>query len=233
MTHEEIFRQDLIKALRRELIGPDLPPRGIDIPEGQTYEETLDESPLQRYSAGVLFPASQAINEVENSDAAEDAEESPPNEAPEAQLEEQAAEQTREGRMGDQIADACDETIRMANEFFPSAIGLTFLAEYPNAGLAISAHAAIYRSQAPSDPEKRLRQWRRTELALNPVVLSFPGSDLHGMRDFPLAENLRLRVIYHRRNDGDFLITVSMLNTKTASPTKPPSGSDCFFQVGF
>jgi hypothetical protein len=233
MTYEETFRQDLIEALRRELIGPDLPPHGIEIPEGQAYEETLDESPLQRYSAGVLFPASQAINEVDNSDAAEVAEEPPSSEVPEAQIEEQATEQARDGRLGDQIADACDETIRMANEFFPSAIGLTFLAEYRKAGLVISARAAIYRSQASSNPEKRLRQWRRTELALSPVVLTFPGSDSHGMRDFPLAENLRVRVIYHRRNDGDFLITVSMLNTKTASPSKPPSGSECFFQIGF
>jgi hypothetical protein len=68
MTHEQIFRQELVAALRRELVGPDLPPHGTEVPAGESWTEVLEESPIQRYSAGVLFPQSQPINEVDNAD---------------------------------------------------------------------------------------------------------------------------------------------------------------------
>jgi hypothetical protein len=55
----------------------------------------------------------------------------------------------------------------------------------------------------------------------------------HEIKEHKLAENLLLRVIYHRRKDKSYIITISMLNTKVVSSSKPPSGSDCFFQVGF
>ena len=72
MKNEELFRQHLIDALHRELVGPDLPP--YDAREDlnlDSYVEVLYESPIQRYSAGVLFPQSQPINEIENTDPEE------------------------------------------------------------------------------------------------------------------------------------------------------------------
>ena len=235
MTHVEEFRQDLLDALRRELVGPDLPPYGTELAEGEAWVEVLQESPTQRYSAGVLFPQSQPINEVENSDESETNEpaEDAAEAAPKIQIEEQGEDVTRDGRMSDQLADAYDETIRMANEFFPSAIGITFLTEFPKDGLVLTAKAARYESQTPAKADSRLREWRRVELDIKPVSLIFPASVQYDMQEFMLADNLRLRAIYHRRNDGTFLITVSMLNTKLGSPDKPPSGADCFFQVGF
>ncbi len=236
MTHEEQLRQDLVDALRRELVGPDLPPRGVEIPEGTAYVEVLQESPAQRYSAGVLFPQSQPNNEVDigdefdgeptSGDAAED-------EAPEIRVEEQADEARHDGGMSDQLADAYDETIRMANEFFPSAIGVTFLTEYPQDGLVIQTTAARYESQASTDPKNKFREWRRCPLDIKPFTLIFPATASHEMREETLAENLLLRAMYHRRNDGAFLITVSLMNTKVAASDKPPSGADCFYQVGF
>ncbi len=50
MSYQTEFRDSLIDCLRRELVGP-------DVPSGQS-DETLQESPRQRYSAGVLFPIS-------------------------------------------------------------------------------------------------------------------------------------------------------------------------------
>lgn len=233
MTYEEIFRQELIDALRRELIGPDSPPHGTETVDGETYVEILQESPTQRYSAGVLFPQSQPINEVDNVDQSEAIDESAVENTPEIQVEEQADDISRDGRMNDQLTDAYDETIRMANEFFPSALGLTFLTEYSEEGFVISPGASVYKSQAPSDPKSKLREWRRSELTINPIALRFPDTTIYDMQEFELAENLRLRAIYRRRNDGSYLVTVSMLNTKVSSSLKPPSGADCFFQVEF
>lgn len=108
MTHEEIFRQELIAALRRELVGPDLPPHGTEIAAGELWREVLQESPIQRYSAGVLFPQSQPINEVDIADDSRDAALESVREhddPPEIPLEEQGEEVTRDGRLSDQLAD--------------------------------------------------------------------------------------------------------------------------------
>ncbi len=233
MTHEEYFREDLIKALRRELVGPDLPPHGTEVAEDAEYVEVLQESPLQRYSAGVLFPQSQPINEIDNSEEDETANSTGADEIPEIGVEEQAKDLDRDGRMNDQLADAYDETVRMANEFFPSAVGLTFLSEYSDEGWIIKARASVYKSQKPLAAGVKLREWHRSELDIEPITLKFPRTTQHDMKEFALADHLRLRVIYRLRQDGCFLITVSLLNTKASSSSKPPSGADCFFQVGF
>jgi len=232
MTHEETFRQELTEALRQELVGPGLPPHRAEAIDGETCFEVLHESPTQRYSAGVLFPQSQPINEVDNADEDEISEDLA-DEAPEIQVEQQAGDIEHDGRISDRLADAYDETIRMANEFFPSAIGLTFLTEYVENGIVIKAGASVYKSQAPADPSSKLREWRRSELDIKPVILKFPATAHHNMQEFMLAEHLRLRTIYHKRGDGSFLVTISMMNTRTASSSKPPSGADCFFQVEF
>lgn len=235
MTHEEQFRQELVHALRRELVGPDLPPHGTEIAEGDTYVEVLEESPTQRYSAGVLFPLSQPINEIDNSEEAEasEMEESAEQGGPEREVDEQADQAERDAKMSDQIGDAYDETIRLANEYFPSAIGLTFVAERPSEGLVVRAAAARYESHSSAVPEKRFRKWRRLPLDMKPVRLTFSATAPYDIQKSELAENLQLRAIKHRRHDGSYLVTLTMLNTKPGSPDKPPSGTDCFFQVGF
>jgi hypothetical protein len=233
LTHEEIFRQDLIEALRRELIGPDLPPYGTETAQSETRVEVLQESPIQRYSAGVLFPQRQPINEVDNTDQTDVDDAATNDEMPEIGVEEQEDDIESEGQTSDRLADAYDETIRMANEFLPSAMGITFLTEYPEDGLIINAKAAVYESRVAVDPYSKLREWLRSKLDIEPVLLNFPATADHDMKEFELAGKLRLRAIYHRRGDGSFLVTISMLNSLVASVSKPPSGADCFFQAEF
>lgn len=231
MLHEEVFRESLIDGLQRELVGPEWIPRGPDGPTAQPTE-ILHESPVQRYSAGVLFPMRQPICEVEDTDepAAFDPEESSP---PEPESDNPNPDTERLERGDDRLGDAYDETVRLANEFFPSAIGLSFIATIPAGGLQIDARAAIYRSQAPSDPQTKLREWHRTALELAPVCLKVPANGEYDLQEFQLAEGLLLRAIAHRRQDGNHLVTVSLQNTKLGSGDKMPSGADCFFQIGF
>lgn len=229
MTNEELFRQELIDALYRELVGPDLPVHGAKNSNEKSRPEILQESPTQRYSAGVLFPQSLPMNEVDNSGRDEPAEDITEDVIPGIQVEEQAEDIIRNGQMNERLADAYDETVRMANEFFPSAIGITFLARYPEEGLVISARAAIYKSQ----PAVKLREWHRSELEIKPINLIFPVVASHNMQEYELAEHLGLRAIYYRRHDGSFLVTLSMFNKRIATSSKPPSGADCFFQAGF
>lgn len=226
MSYQTEFRDSLIECLRRELVGPDVPP-------GQS-DESLQESPRQRYSAGVLFPINQPF--LEQDDARAD--EATPDDdddanAPPETVEGQVPEPVKAGG-GELRGDAeYDEMIRLANAFFPSAIGLTFIAEFPERGLRIDAHAAVYQSQKPADLTSKLRQWQRKQLDIKPVVIQVNQGTAGGSQQCKLAENLALYMQYRRREDGAILFTVSMLNTRTASGSEPPSGSDCFFQVGF
>jgi hypothetical protein len=234
VSDEEIFRQELVQALRRELVGPPWSIRATPITDPVTETiEVLHESPVQRYSAGVLFPSSQPMVEIE--DAEQTTEESLADIGdPKVEIftEDEVPEPAADGRGYDAISDAYDETVRLANEFFPAAIGLSFIAQLPEESFIIRPRAAIYKSQKPTDPKSRLREWHRSPLELPPVVLKIPDAS-YGLLAFNLADHLKLRAIYHRRDDGSYLITVSMLNSKTASQAKFPSGADCFFQVEF
>ena len=234
MTHEETFRQELIEALRHELVGP--PWLSTDT-KTQTCEQTQDilqESPVQRYSAGVLFPSSQPIIEIDDMDVLDKENDLETDEGkPGVFAEEEVAEPVNDGRGDDAISDAYDETVRLANEFFPAAIGLTFIANVPNDGLIIRPHAAVYKSRKPSAPNSKLRQWHRSVLDIKPIVLKIRRDVDRDIQSFDLAEHLRLRAIYHRRQDSSYLITISMLNARTATRDRFPSGADCFFQVEF
>ena len=230
MIHEETFRQNLIEVLRRELVGPAWGPFGVAV--AQQAVEVLQESPVQRYSAGVLFPSQQTILEIEDSDPIEvdtEEKESDPEIFPEVEV----GDTGRAGSGDDAISDAYDETVRLANEFFPAAMGMTFIASVPREGLIIQPRAAVYHSQKPRDPNSKLREWVREVLDIKQVVLHIPADADHDMQSFELVDHLHLRTIYHRRSDGTFLITASLLNTKVATDDKPPSGADCFFQAEF
>jgi Helicase conserved C-terminal domain len=233
MTHEETFRQQLIEALRRELVGPPwLPAKTQDDTETvEQPDDVLQESPVQRYSAGVLFPSSQPIIESEDTEVLDT--EADAEEEPEIFADEELPDSDKPSRGDDAISDAYDETVRLANEFFPAAIGLTFIANVPDSGLIIQVRAAVYNSQKPPDPNSKLREWHRSVLDIKPVILKIPQATDHGLQSFDLAENLRLRTIYHLRQDGSFLITVSMLNDRAATGGKFPSGANCFFQAEF
>lgn len=233
MTPEETFREDLIQALRRELVGPQWLSKNTEHEAEETEQpaDVLQESPVQRYSAGVLFPSSQPIFEIEDADVLDEGADAG-EDKPEIFADEEVADSDQQGRGDDAISDAYDETVRLANEFFPSAIGLTFIANVPDAGLIIRPRAAVYKSQKPA-ADSKLREWHRSVIDIKPVVLKIPQNADHDLQSFTLTEDLKLRAIYHRRHDGSFLITISMLNTKSAARDKFPSGADCFFQAEF
>jgi len=231
MTYVEEFRNALIAALRNEIVGPEWTVPVSDPKMQQT--EILYESPVQRYSAGVLFPAKQPILEMEDTNLAE---------APmivEDPVADSSFPQTEivglgedSNRSGD-VDDYYEETVRLANEFLPSAMGMTFImGEYPP-GLIVQAHAAVYESREPSDPAAKFREWVRKPLELKPVILRIPSTGKCGIIKIDLADHLLLRAIHHRRHDGKILVTLSLLNSKDAPGDGYPPAADCFFQVGF
>lgn len=234
LSNEETFRRDLIDALERELVGPDLPPHEYEEKPDQPYVEVLEESPTQRYSAGVLFPQRQAINEVDTATESE-SEANPVDEGdPTAALEgEQPREPRRDGTSGDSLTNAYDETVRLANEFFPSAIGLSCLCDLPDEDLVIRVKAARYESRPPADPEsRRTQEWQRIELEIPDQRLPISKDADRGSWDENLTDHLQVRAMYRHREDSTFLLTVSLLNLHQGAADSRIRAADCFFQVG-
>jgi len=237
------FRDELIHLLRKELIGPEIP--YDELFEGKPApEEVLLISPLQRYVAGVLFPLRQPIHEVEDFDDIEEG-----NITLATELKSISEERTdiRGDALDEELlGDAYDETIRLANEFFPSAIGLTFIAAVPEKGLVIRPRAAVYESRSSPEPssssaelkssnqsKSKRREWHRIQLDLKPVPLVVDAERTRGMTEVEVAEHLRVRYLYHRQADGTWLITVTLFNTRQSSSDSRRLSSQCFFQVGF
>ena len=118
-SNEEAFRDDLIDALARELVGPGLPPHDYVGDPNNPYVERLEESPTQRYSAGVLFPQQQTINEndVETDATGPEAMETGDEELLTEALDgDPTSEPQRDGATGDSLTDAYDQTVRLAND---------------------------------------------------------------------------------------------------------------------
>ncbi|MBA2224547.1 MAG: helicase-related protein [Thermogemmata sp.] len=238
------FRDELIQLIRRELIGPEIP--YDELFEGKPPPtEVLLISPLQRYVAGVLFPLSQSIHEVEDFDNIKEE-----NITLATELTSLPTERTeiRDVTPDEELlSEAYDETVRLANESFPSAIGLTFIAAVPEKGLVIRPRAAVYESRSSPEPSlssaepnsssesksKRREWWHRIQLDLKPVPLRVDPERESGMAEVEVQEHLKVRYLYHRQADGTWLITVTLFNTRQSSPHSQRLSSQCFFQVGF
>lgn len=241
-SNEEAFRDELIDALERELVGPGLPPHDYEGDPTQPYVERLEESPTQRYSAGVLFPQRQVINESEDQDGASNedglapSEEGPPTDPLEG---DPAAEPKRDGVSSDSLTDAYDQTVRLANEFYPSAIGLSCLCDADAGDLTVRVSAARYEAgmtqyqiETEDGPLTRERQeWRRIEIDLPDETLTIPTKSQTETWERSLIDFLQIKGMFRHRADSSVLLTLSLLNLHVNRQDDRIRAADCFFQV--
>ena len=218
----EEFRGALIDQLHKELIGPNPLPGDL--------EEILDESPRQRYSAGILFPSNILNNEAEDYD--EDSGEIREMEGHEIDPAKKEA-RLSQAAVGEAL-DEYDDTITMANTYMPSAMGISFLCDNLPEGLKVVASAAIYKTAKRKVKEREFNVWVRNPLDL-PVLTISLEVDSRGIGIFEqeLRENLNIKAVIRRRNDNSRLVTVSMYNTQINSGSGIVSATDCFFQSSF
>ncbi len=222
LSPAEEFRAALIDQLHRELIGPDPLPGDI--------EEILDESPRQRYSAGILFP-SQVVN-TENEDSEEVQEVSEPGDGPGVDLDAKKSRKARSG--GGEAYDEYDDTITMANTYMPSAMGISFLCDNNKSGIKVAASAAIYETAKRKVDDREFTIWVRKPLELPETTINLEV-DAQGVAIITkeLRPNLKIKAVIRRRDDGSRLVTVSLFNAKLSSGGGVISAADCFYQCGF
>ena len=191
-------RDKLLDFVRADLVGPAHGPN-----------EDLEDQPSIRYSAGVLFPQEVKVNEsaaiggiesddVENVEAAIDP----------IDMEEK---QEMESSGSEPVDTDYDDTVTLANEYKPSAIGLTFVVPQEALEITVSARAAVYdmESRPSTDGQHQNTIWKRKPLTLEPR--SLPLSDAP-IKHFTLCDGLSICLRVNERTDRR-IVTASLYNT--------------------
>jgi hypothetical protein len=238
-------REEIVDFLRRELIGPDpgFPAQQLD------GEEILrpQDPPRLRYSAGVLFPKKAALHVAESATEVEvDSEQSDVSEGDELD--------DVDTKLGDPRADdrgegetPTEQEINRANEYLPSAMGISALVRLPNT-LRVVIRCGRYerfRVQGLGRPDKDGRwqdHWFRRPIEATIDIDCVPlGESAEVVSRFPVsigadASSLMLHLFSRPVSRGTMdaterIVTFTLLNNKTAAGQRPHD-AECFFQCG-
>lgn len=195
------FRDRLVDQLVRDLVGPN------------SDDEVLQERPLSRYIAGVLWPATG----TDRTDVVEDTE--------------AGSEGPGQG--------AADVPVAAARMSAPSSVGLTFTVD-PRLADAVTFHpaAASYTPDRPRDPfgeeaaEAPPRKWSRVPTAASPVEVRLGDADGAPRRHVLVPDALELYLIPRRPDENGLVtITAALVNLRTAPPEEDRDVA-AWFQVG-
>ena len=206
-------REELIEALRLELVGPD--PRGepVHLVDGLELENVKDlfvpwvqestgeeiltrDRPTKRYGVAVLFPAGTRAEdggEGTEGNSDEDLQHvDDPDEGgdPSEVLTRKAHEgiEAAKGRRGrDDSESELDFDIKGVNEFKPSAMAVTFLAGSGSSSLNVRVTGAAYRIFGVSSGARKWKWWARDPIAQT-FSVSLGGIQQDGMVEIPPSE---------------------------------------------
>jgi len=259
MIHVE-NRERIIKALREEMIGP--APIGEEVDCGReivfdtaeasrnpyrqkgTGEEILQrEAPLIRYGAGILYPFAERTEEADVSGETEpilvvgetDGDpgivEDVSSEAVQKKLED-LREQTPTK------SDDNDIDLSSANRFYPSSLGISFLADFSaDSKLVITASGGRYVDRPIRVEGRALTWWLRIPVSVAATfsgrdVLSAKGKVERGEISVEDAGELALsfEVFSRPRTDDTRLVTVTLVNRTSKAGVRDKL---CLYQTAF
>jgi hypothetical protein len=190
------FRDELSRRLVADLIGP------ADGPD-----ELIDDAPITRYVAGVLYPAGGGWNRAGVADAAQDVGDD-------------------EGYDGTVTPDPA---VAMANVKNPASMGITFAVEADLCQrITVEIDAARYTPVPAEDPQSEPR-WQRLPIPTRSVGIDIGVPD-RGSRvtvDQDLALFKRVRPV---DRSGAVAVTVVLINEKRATDPYGQRDADAIFQ---
>ncbi len=241
------LRKYVTDFLRKELIGPS-PGLPKVQPDGEEILRPQDP-PRLRYSAGVLFPQ-QANVSLQDNAAERDVENAPPvsfeqEETENADSINSYGQVGAGARRGEEALDA-DQEVNLANQFLPSAMGMSALVDVPRvlqvevsagryATRELPGYAWINREGRTVSYDAHLRTTVASTINLEGAELLGEGVRsirrpvMHGNED----SGLELHVLSRPRNvERERLITFTLVNRRVAEGNTPRD-SECFFQCEF
>lgn len=241
------MRNEILKFIRKELIGPD--PVSPHI-QANGEEILLNEPPRLRYGAGVLFPSPNkdgtgaTYSSADTTTATE--EEVIKSNTEETTVE--SSETIEDNNTSSNVSDDFEEEIGLANNFLPSAMGFSCFSKIPKDGFKTQMNVGVYEindySYKKDDgTEVNRKAYFRSSLD---QVLEIKSADiplisgtskefpLKGKDDKPIELVLNIRNRTHG-NDSDksvHLLTFTLIN-KHQGARENIRNEDCFFQVSF
>lgn len=243
------MREQLLDFLKKEIIGPDPVSPYI---QDNGEEILINEPPRLRYGAGILFPQATLIQEMDSTDKSEttalDVAAATENNTPP-----DMGEGDREYSSGGSDDEASDDTLTLANNFLPSAMGFSCFCAIPAAGLIVKIRVGRYREEeaVAKDREGNLltdkagnprmrKEFHRepldTEITISPTELPTPT---HRARQFKVLKDgqptgleldIRNRTSKKDPDTDSQFFTFSLINRQESSSA---INKACFFQVEF
>ena len=144
-------RNKILDEVKRELLGP-----GSEDICRSIEEELITDNPIQRYSVGILYPQKNKVDE--NKGDAFDKDDENIDEGLLDQGENISEIKSKDSKekekvytLKDNEENELDQEISMANQYLPSAIGMTFFVKGNTNKLKLNISYATYRSAKISD----------------------------------------------------------------------------------
>ena len=249
MTKSLDARNFIVDFLHRELVGPS-PGYPVVQLDGEEVLRPQDP-PRQRYAAGILFPMRSSVFRQDATAADEGG--TPDAESPEPDSIVEGAQRsitaTPRNAAGDNPPDT-DREVTLANEFLPSAMGISALVEVPDT-LQVDVSAGVYlhkelKAEYRGGMHRRktfpMGWWRRTvDRTLKLPSDKLLGNDVVTIEKPVFIEDgkiaLALHVVSRLHADSGAsprirLITFTLVNRRR-SENRTPYNTSCFFQCGF
>lgn len=241
------MRDEILKFIRRELIGPD--PVKPHIQENGE-EILLNEPPRLRYGAGILFPSPNKEG-VGATYSTADSTTSTEEEVIKTNTDEsnvESSETIEDNNTSSNVGDDFEEEIGLANNFLPSAMGFSCFSKIPKDGFNVQVNIGIYEindySYKKDDgTEVHRKAYYRSSLD---QPLPIPASDIPLIsgtaKEFSLVgkDGKKIELVLNIRNrthgiNSDksiHLLTFTLIN-KNKGARENIRNEDCFFQVSF
>jgi hypothetical protein len=248
-------RDQIIQFLREELVGPS--PQGkpidcskeIDFSSDQDFyspwkqengEEILQrDPPVMRYGVGVLYPFAKQNSDDDSeitSDEDTQIDENAPAEELISEEANEALEEIKEGIPNSNETESDDFDLSSANDYKPSSMGVSFLAEFPEGSqLLVKAWGGFYRSKIVKVTGSQRTWWLRKPIEF---TVEFEGDTLCQQKGKKITktqkiDGLDLSVEVFSRPDPDKRPRVSLLTVCLVNRSSGDSNQNSLFQAGF
>ena len=236
------MRDDILKFIKKELIGPD--PIKPHIQENGE-EILLNEPPRLRYGAGVLFPRAATF---EKADSTTSEEEKVLEKLEEEKKETDDPVKTEESKAPVDLAEDFEEEIGLSNSFLPSAMGFSCFSKIPKDGFMVKATLGVYEIKEYSYQKEDGTSVSRKAYYRNSLDQEFilsaseiplqSGKSIDkllidkGGNEINLKLNIRNRTHEVKSSNNIHLLTFTLINLNTGG-AENIKNEDCFFQVSF
>ncbi|HAQ38846.1 MAG TPA: hypothetical protein DCQ58_10095 [Saprospirales bacterium] len=240
------MRDDILKFIRKELIGPD--PVNPHIQENGE-EILLNVPPRLRYGAGILFPSPNKSGEGATYSAADSTtvvEEEVITNTDE--INDESSETIEDNDTSANMGDDFEEEIGLANNYLPSAMGFSCFSKIPKEGFKVQVNLGVYESRDYSykkdngiDDHRKAYYRSSLDQLLEVKAQDIPLNSGFS-KEFALIgkEGEKIELVLNIRNrthgnDSDksiHLLTFTLIN-KNTGVRENIRNEDCFFQVSF